>query len=245
MIGNIAASFLGIPPVTPPAGYPPVSGYSLWLDADNAASFTYSSGTSVSQWNDRSGNNYNFAQSTSTYQPDRQNAVQNGKASVYFSADNLTNTSWNWSTSAFTVFAVVKNRTSPSYDGILSRNSATSLQLGYDNSNHFAISSVSTATSSSNLTNTGSNADVIVYQSTGPTAGNIFVDLYKNGTAGSAPLALTGLIAGSTNVLGATINTGIDGIVGYISEVIIYPSSLSSTDRNSVNSYLKTKWGTP
>jgi len=240
LILGILASHAGITP-----GLPPVSGYSLWLDASNATTFSYSSGSIVSQWDDLSGNNYNFSQAVSTYQPDRQLAVQNGLPSVYFAGDNLTNTSWDWSGSAFTVFAVVKNRTSPVYDGILSRGVLNSLQLGYDNANHFAISKVGTATTSSNLTNTGSNADVIVYQSSGISSGNIFVDVYKNGTAGSSSLALTGLIAGSTNILGATLNSGIDPILGYISEVLIYPSSLSSGDRASVNNYLKTKWGTP
>lgn len=45
------------------------TGCTLWLDAADANTMTYSSGTSVSQWADKSGNNYHAVQATSTRQP--------------------------------------------------------------------------------------------------------------------------------------------------------------------------------
>ncbi len=225
----------------------PVAGYSLNLDADNASSFTYSTGSRVSQWSDLSGNGYNFTQATSTYQPERQNNIQNGLPSVYFNSYQLINTSWNWSASAYTVFVVVKNRTNPVYDGIFSRGVIGALQLGYDNTNKFAISRIGEATSTSSLTATGSNADVVVYKGSAVSSGSTTVQVYKNGTAAASTISMTGLGTGSPNVLGATRNVASqsDPIVGYISEVIIYPSQLSDTDRGKVEAYLKTKWGTP
>ena len=223
---------------------PPVSGYTLWLDAADASVFTYSSGTIVSQWTDKSGNNYNFTQATLSFQPDRQNNVQNGLPSVVFNADFLINTLWDWSVIAFTVFAVIKNRSNPNYDAFLSRE-YSALALGYDNTNKFAIHRAGFVTSASNLINTGSNADVAVWKSAGVSSGNISVDFYKNGTAGSAALTLTSVTAGTRTLLGALYDNTTDPIVGHISELLIYPSELSDTNRNSVEAYLKTKWGTP
>jgi hypothetical protein len=222
----------------------PIPGYSLWLDATSASSFTYSSGTIVSQWRDLSANAYNFSQATVIYQPERQNAIQNGLPSVYFNSKDLQNSSWNWSTSAFTIFSVMKDRTGTVYDGFLSRSDTNALQLGYDNTQKYSISKIGTATSASNLTQTASNQDVVVYKSAGIVATDISVQIYKNGTAATAPVTLTGLGNGSVNLLGSTKEIA-DPMVGYISEVLIYPSQLSDTDRNKVELYLKTKWATP
>jgi len=57
---------------------PPVSGYTLWLDAADASVFTYSSGTIVSQWTDKSGNNYNFTQATLSFQLTDKTASKTG-----------------------------------------------------------------------------------------------------------------------------------------------------------------------
>jgi len=239
-------SALGIFSAAGAGGIPqPLAGYSLWLDASDATTFSFSSGSFVSQWRDKSGNTYHFDQVTAAFQPERQSNIQNSLPSVYFNADNLSNNSWNWSTSAFTVVAVVKNRNTPSFDGIISRGVLNSLQLGYDNANKYAISRIGAATSSTNLTNTSSNSDVIVYKSAGILAGVVTTDVYKNGTAATSSVVVSSVIAGGPNILGATRDGGLDPIVGYISEVLIYPSQLSDTDRNTVEAYLKTKWGTP
>jgi len=223
----------------------PVAGYSLWLDASDASTFSFSTGSFVSQWRDKSGNGYHFDQVTAAFQPERQSNIQNTLPSVYFNADNMYNNSWNWSTSAFTVIAVVKNRNTPINDGILARDATNSLQLGYDNANKYAISQIGIATSSTNLTNTSSNSDVIVYKSAGILSGVVTTNVYKNGTAATSSVVVSSIIAGGPNILGSTRNAGIDPIVGYISEMVIYPSQLSDSDRNKVEGYLKEKWATP
>lgn len=54
-----------------------------WYDASHAASFTYSAGTTVSQWNDRSGNGQHLAVGAAG--PER-NGAQNGLDTVVFAA---------------------------------------------------------------------------------------------------------------------------------------------------------------
>lgn len=49
----------------------------LWLDAADTSTITASSGD-VSQWNDKSGNGYNFTQSTAANQPKTGTATKNG-----------------------------------------------------------------------------------------------------------------------------------------------------------------------
>jgi hypothetical protein len=223
---------------------PPVAGPSLWLDATNADSFTYSSGSIVSEWKDLSGNTRHFTQGTVALQPERQLNIQNSLPSVYFNADSLTNSSWNFSASDYTFFVVVKNRTSTSYDGIFSRNINLSLQLGFDNANKYAVSEVAANTVASNLSGTGSNADVVVYKGSAVTTATT-LRIYKNGTASSSSLTINIADLGEKNTLGATKESGADPVVGYISEVLLYPTQLSDTDRNTVEAYLKTKWNTP
>lgn len=230
----------------------PVSGAALWLDADDATTFSYSSGTRVSEWRDKSGNARHFTQGTSANQPDRS-GTQGGKTSVIFNVSGniytLINASYDWSASAFTVFGVI-DFNGGNFPAILGRSATGSLALGANSASaNFAISRIGQATSSSNLTVTGTNADVVAYKSAGISGGNVTVDVYKNGTIGSAALTLGSLGAGTRAQLGSS---GADGALtdgfgsnGYICEVIVYPSQLNDADRNTIESYLKTKWGTP
>lgn len=73
---------------------PPVSGYSLWLDAADTSTIT-SSSNAVSNWLDKSTNAYNFAQSTAAYKPTTNTRTINSKNVIDFdgTADGLKLTS--------------------------------------------------------------------------------------------------------------------------------------------------------
>jgi hypothetical protein len=244
-------NLVGVQSVIPPSAAP-IAGYSLWLDGADATTFTFSSGTRVSQWNDKSANGYHFVQATGAAQPDR-NVTQNGKTAVKMAVSGstyfMTNTSLgDWSASAFTVFSVI-DFNAGNFTATIGRNSTAALAMGSNSASaNFAISRIGQATSSSNLTPTGSNADVAVYKSAGISSGSISLDFYKNGTAGSGALTLTSLGSGNKNIIGGSVDTAVTdrfGDDGYICEILLYPSQLSDLDRNSVESYLKNKWGTP
>jgi hypothetical protein len=64
-----------------------LDGLIAWWDAADSTTFTYSSGTVVSQWNDKSGNGYHFSQGTLSKQPSRSGSM-NGKATVVFDGSN-------------------------------------------------------------------------------------------------------------------------------------------------------------
>ncbi len=59
-----------------PTDLPVKNGLLVWLDAADDSTFSYSSGTVVSQWRDKSGLNNHVGQSTVGSQPNR-NVVKN------------------------------------------------------------------------------------------------------------------------------------------------------------------------
>jgi hypothetical protein len=228
---------------------PPLAGPALWLDAADASTFTFSTATRVSQWNDKSGNNRNFTQSTSLNQPNR-NATQNSLSAVTMAESGITygmqNTTYDWSSGAFTVLAVTRFNLS-SFPTLLSRNSTGSLVLGTDNSNplELSISRIGQATSTSNLTQAGTTTSQITYKSAGISSGNVTVQIYQNKTAASSTNSLTSLGAGDKATIGSSLNFTADkyGDNGFLCELFIYPSQLSDTDRVIVEDYLMNKWG--
>lgn len=234
-----------------PSGIPPVTGYSLWLDGADAASFTYSSGTVVSQWNDRSGNGRNFTQPTTANQPTR-NVTQNSKSGLTFQGSWMYNTSFNWSNSANTVFMVVKYDTATvNYSSLLASGASTAgYATAISSDDYYAIFSTSIAPYTYNLLPTSSNADVAVWKTAGVSGGAVTTSFWRNGTAASSTRSITGLNAGTGAILGASTTGGGDvsppgSAAEFIFEVLVYPSQLSDTDRNAVEAYLKAKWGTP
>jgi hypothetical protein len=62
-------------------GNQPVAGYEVWWDASDDASFTFSSGSTVSTWTDRSANAYVLGAWTGTT---NRNGTVNGLSTVLF-----------------------------------------------------------------------------------------------------------------------------------------------------------------
>ena len=228
---------------------PPISGYSLWLDGADDTVFSYSSGTLVSQWNDKSGNGYNFIQPTVANQPNR-NQTQNSLPSLLFRVDWMYNTSLNWANSAHTVFVVIRYDTAAyNYTTVMGSNNTTGYGLGIPINDNYAIYHNGVAPYDYNLFVTGSNPDVAIWKSAGVSSGNVTTSFRRNTTDASATQSISGVSLGTGCVVGAAASTGgdatpdIDAV--FISEVLIYPSQLSNTDRDLVQDYLKTKWNTP
>ena len=62
-----------------------ISGCQLWFDAADNTTFTYSSGTSISQWRDKSSNAYSVIQATASNQPTLTSGAQNRLPGIQFS----------------------------------------------------------------------------------------------------------------------------------------------------------------
>jgi hypothetical protein len=234
-----------------PTTTPPVSGYNLWLDSADPASFTYSSGTLVSQWNDKSGNSYHFTQGTSGYQPNRISTTrQNNYPVVTFAGDFVANASLNWGASSSTLFLVAREdkAAGTGYQNLFTTGTGASGQWGYGISDAGAgdkigIFDILQGFTAFNFGASTANADILAFTSAGISSGSVTSNLFLNGTADSLnPRTQTSTTSAAGALLGAA-NTANEPFYGYICEVLLYPSQLSNTDRNSVEAYLKSKWG--
>jgi hypothetical protein len=92
---------------------------------------------------------------------------------------------------------------------------------------------------------TNGNADVLAFTTAGVVAGTVIGNLFKNGTAdASNPVSRINTTSASGARLGAAA-VMVETFYGVVCEIILYPSQLGTSDRNLVEDYLETKWGTP
>jgi hypothetical protein len=247
--GVLASSQVG---VIPP---PPVAGYRLWLDGKDNGVFSYSSGNLVSAWNDKSGNNYHFTQSTVANQPTRDSST--GKVTYDGTNDDLIagtkfmddihNGSAN---TLFMVFNTTENggalfatATGSAQVGFTFYNvSASNLILGcqrgsagtssVDSRNNTRPTNGTIGLSIINIDADAATADKTIYYLNTGSAQQTNTATFSPSTATSSHLPHLGNDESSS-----------DGWAGELCEVIWYGGILSTTDRNLVRDYLITKWG--
>jgi len=224
-----------------------ISGCQLWLDAADrsANSITFSSGTTVSAWLDKSGNGNNGTANTGVAW------AANGMG-TNLPAMTFTNTQWflgNISITGptMTVFGVISmsaaspfaarmialaapnanDYNNPAYVGILRQSSNN---MGpYRNGNYPSVTfSYDTPTLLSTWydgTNANISANGALTPSSSGSSGNFTISSYA--------------VAANTNLA----DIGAASFYGYMSELIVYNSSLSTSQRQQVEAYLAWKWG--
>jgi hypothetical protein len=215
-----------------------VSGLQLWLDADDAASLTLS-GSSISQWNDKSGN-ARHATASGAVRPTLQTAAQNGKNTARFTATSsqrlILASSVDLSL-ARTVLAVVR-RGGPAGTNIVEvlgdtlHGSAYGLEW-WSNTNIYSAGTGKYIQSNSHA-DTGYN---LISLDLDTSTGHMYLN--------AADLSPT---------VGVVVTSGIFDTVGWadssygnfeMAELCVYNAVLSTADRQACETYLKTKWGTP
>lgn len=227
----------------PSEDLPVKNGCVTWLDGADDSVFTYSSGTLVSEWRDKSGNANHVYQSTTASQPTRNTTYHasgsNLKDVVVFDGtdDSLSSTNSLNLSAGYTMFVLVRGYTSSSDAGVISINN--SLQHGITIHNgslayfYFGSGSINTTQSI-----TTSETNILAKRFTG----NLTYDnriSYKNGTIGYS----TGVMRtdDSTGVLRlGQQSTYLNGLIG---EVIIYNRDLGPDELEKVHGYLSNKWG--
>jgi hypothetical protein len=220
-----------------------ISNLKQWLKAD---ALSLSDTNAVSSWTESSGNGVAAIQATGSKQPLYRTNRINGKPTVKFDGtdDSLTMTYTqvaangtvcmvvgNWTTNVAAVnYAYRNNAGSRTY---LSKPLNSNL-MTYSKGN---TSSVAIGTYS--LINTAFVYVTIVWKTV---AAVETADLYVNGTAIATNIATTLGSNGATGWLGSFDGTQQYGNVE-IAEFIHYEKALSTTERQSVDTYLRTKYG--
>ena len=216
-----------------------ISGCQLWLDAADRATVTLS-GSTVTQWRDKSENNNNTNSVTGTPQYISNGVYFNGSAAMFGPIANTINVM-----SSFLVGAV---NNSTALDGrILSF--AIQGQADFQSSTRvIPFFRLGTSSAISTYRNPSNASAVTITYDTPFLAGTFFDGtnclFFLNGTQGGSIASSTGNF--NYNRYGLSQDAGgVDSqrLVGYIYEVISYNASLTISQRQQVEGYLAWKWG--
>lgn len=222
-----------------------LAGLRAWFDASDADSFTYSSGTIVSQWNDLSGNGYHVSQGNTSKQPTRDTTVNSLDAVTFDGTSDLLEHAGaqivNATTGEWTAFAVVVTDTvsgvRSAFDSDDSNRVAQFLRM-----NGTAAEAIAFSTTASTATDTQSTLATATTYVLTSRADATTIQVWIDGASdGSTSHSLT-LEPGTDNIgVGArAANTSFwDGV---ICEIVAYDTALAAGDRVDVQDYLTAKW---
>jgi hypothetical protein len=230
-------------------------GASLWLDAADATT-VLTTNNLVTQWSDKSGNNRHATQGNSANQPTYENGTLVFSGNKFLAAG--TNTSWGFlHNNQSTVFVVTQGDAGTGRNFLMSTGGEATAQRGYmlsvlGQDKRIMISrgaSGSIAVDYSNLSSVvGGKYNILstVLDLPNPTASLRGLNIV-NGT--ELPRTNTIATAASTSDTSSSnlrIGTWVANstfMTGKISEVLIFPSLLSTSDRQIIEGYLAHKWG--
>lgn len=245
----------------PFSGFDPrtLPGCALWLDAADLSTFTLS-GSSITQWNDKSGNARHAVGNTGTgtYSATALNSSLPG---VQITATGNMRSPMAAGTlpSGCSVFVVYqKTGANQTFDALIGRSGATNTSwagpfdlysingtstrrfIGSGDANNYAYAETTGLAATRSTTPTIYHFNI---SSSAPTTWNESI----NGTTASYTLNITGgtptYTDAATSVWLGTRGDGSTTMVGTISEVIIYNFVVTANQRQQVEGYLASKWG--
>jgi hypothetical protein len=237
------------------------SALALWLDAEDAASITLN-GSTVSQWNDKSGNARHVSQATAANQPTRTLNGLNGKPVLTFDgADWLFNANPG---------AIARNVAGGTVAAVMNYTDFTIQRIPIAAMNGAGagvrLSTVLQAAGTLNIAARRLDAEGALVVSSPPTytsGTNVIqvgvarysdgaLDQFVNGVAGGTGTfpssgnssdtdSATLIIGGTSTDDGVTLN--LNQMLGFVGEVVYTNTALSTTDRERLEGYFAWKWG--
>ena len=218
-----------------PTDLPIKDGLVMWMDAADDTTFSYSSGTTVSQWRDKSG--YNYHMTPVSAGPTRNAFLNSRKVLAFTTSQDIQNLSIDLRTSPYTVF-IVSRYTSPSAGTarILTSNASyNNWLLGHwasETNKYFANGWVY-------QTYAAIDTNWKLYLGDWGGSSNNIANFYAAGTA---------LATNSTAATAGPWTLGINANSGERSnceaaEIIVFNRLLSTSERRLVHTYLGQKWG--
>jgi len=214
----------------------PSSGLHLWLRAD--AGVTQSGGL-VSSWLDQSSNGRNATMTVTRRQPALISVALNGQPVLRFNGAQSMYLSSVSQPTLFSVFIVGKNSlTSESYSMILGPGgNSPNDQLRWDNGSRALF-----VTQDAGTVITSAIGNTRVYHALSASYDGSTMTFYRDGNVTSSSSFST-TSPWTIASVGSWYSTYF--MTGDLAEVIIYDRALSQTERATVNSYLRTKYGLP
>lgn len=237
-----------------------VPGLVLWVDAMDMGSLSDDSDNPITAdalvktWRDKSGRGNNAANATAGQQPRfRATGMGTGRPALEFYADgnfdvlNVTdNADFNYSGCG--VYAAFNWKTNTgSQQAVVAKYNTT----GNQREIAMAINTTPNLIFISSTDGTGGTVTNAVATDTISTATNYIGSARWNGTTKTAQVNLTGnsgtdspasIYAGTANVTIGCLSSGVQGLQGYIGEVLFYNQSISSANHTLIVNYLKAKW---
>ena len=218
----------------PAADLPVKGGLVMWMDAADDTTFSYSSGTTVSQWRDKSGFNYHMVPKSSG--PTRNAFLNSRKALAFTTSQTIGNDTINLASSANTVF-VVSRLTGVTNGRVLTCNldsGGNNWLLGHHGGTSNAYYAEGWVYDSS-----GASTSFQIYMGDWSGSSTDLANFYINGTAYATNN--TAASAGP-NKLGINYYS-IQTSTCEAAEIIVFNRVLSTAERRLVHTYLGQKWG--
>jgi hypothetical protein len=221
---------------------------SLWMDANDSSTITLTS-SEVSQWDDKSGNGYNFTQTDANQRPTL--GTLNGLTSVQFNlndagtaTDKLNATSnplgnVNDSVGEMSLFIageVNSLATSGGYFPIIGQNTfyISTYILGQ------VLARFGSAGQFSSSAGIVSNGDKVLLGFTSSVSASN-QEVFLNGTSVASQSVTSSLSVASSFYIHGFTSNGYDNELGEI--VMVAGNTLSTSDRQKIEGYLAHKWG--
>jgi hypothetical protein len=211
-----------------------IPGLGLWLDSTDSSTISFSSGSNVSQWRDKSGSSNHFSLTSGT----TTTILDNGKTVINFPSGAIMTSANQITFTTSSAFYIVSRLTTT--NSIVMLLGFTNLANGGGSGGDFSIRFVSSALHGTIAQGNGqdfANRTYYVNGSFDPSFGsNVYLNVYSIiGTV--APLI------GGTSFLTLSSNFMSRFFIGYIAEFLYYPAGVTSTQRQQIESYLAQKWG--
>jgi len=205
----------------------------LWLDATTLSG---ADGTSIATWTDRSGNGRNATQSTPGAQPKIYNNVLHGRPVLRFDGtDDFLQTAAVSISQPYMTFVVFKS-TMTSAQIVVSGADVVTTSGGVNLAIHWAtggISGINAGTLYAPI-DTSANWQIFATLASGANS-RVFRDGSSSAT-GNAGTNNISLVRVGRSSLDVYFN-------GDIAEILVFPTALSTADRQAVERYLAAKWG--
>ncbi|MFM6881720.1 MAG: hypothetical protein ACKPKK_13905, partial [Dolichospermum sp.] len=214
----------------------------LWLDAADSSTIILN-GSTVSQWNDKSGNGRNAIQATAANQPAYTANGLNGKPVLTFDGINdfLVSSTGTYGPNV-SIFAVARQDGGSSYQRIVN------IGNGLDHFGFFGSFNGNFATffgNGSQWNDTTANSPSIAVTSArvlgvvNPTSGSVATP-YVDGIAQNTKTGTMGISNGVD--IGAIQSPNTQFWFGIVAEIIIVNSAVTTTVRQLIEGYLAWKW---